>query len=104
MARARETGTFPAPVSAMSYSLTMPQVAPRREIFDAIVVGSGATGGWAAKKLTEAGMRVAMLEAGARLTPPEFTEHKQPWNMPYLGMSPKVIQYRPVQGRIYACP
>jgi choline dehydrogenase-like flavoprotein len=32
--------------------------------YDAIVVGSGATGGWAAKELTESGLRVALLEAG----------------------------------------
>ncbi|MEJ0094642.1 MAG: GMC family oxidoreductase [Methylocella sp.] len=32
--------------------------------FDAIVVGSGAAGGWAAKELTERGMRVLLLEAG----------------------------------------
>ncbi len=31
---------------------------------DAIVVGSGATGGWAAKELTEAGLRVLLPEAG----------------------------------------
>jgi choline dehydrogenase-like flavoprotein len=34
------------------------------EPFDAIVVGSGATGGCAAKELTEQGLRVALLEAG----------------------------------------
>ncbi len=34
---------------------------------DAIVVGSGACGGWAAKELTEAGLRVALLEAGPSL-------------------------------------
>ena len=34
------------------------------EFYDAIVVGSGATGGWAAKELTESGLRVALLEAG----------------------------------------
>jgi choline dehydrogenase-like flavoprotein len=33
----------------------------RPEIYDAIVVGSGATGGWAAKKLSEAGLKVALL-------------------------------------------
>jgi choline dehydrogenase-like flavoprotein len=32
--------------------------------FDAVVVGSGATGSWAAKELTEAGLRVALLDAG----------------------------------------
>jgi choline dehydrogenase-like flavoprotein len=39
------------------------QVSTPAEPFDAIVVGSGATGGWAAKQLTEAGWRVAVLEA-----------------------------------------
>ncbi|MCZ2146561.1 MAG: GMC family oxidoreductase [Bryobacterales bacterium] len=81
----------------------MSQVAPRREVFDAVVVGSGATGGWAAKKLTESGMRVALLEAGPQITPADFTEHKMPWQMPYLGMSPKVIEDRPIQGLCYAC-
>lgn len=34
------------------------------ESYDAVIVGSGATGGWAAKELTEGGLRVALLEAG----------------------------------------
>lgn len=33
-------------------------------VYDAIIVGSGATGGWAAKVLTEAGLKVLLLEAG----------------------------------------
>ena len=32
--------------------------------FDAIVVGSGITGGWAAKELTEARLKVLMIERG----------------------------------------
>ncbi|HTG17920.1 MAG TPA: NAD(P)-binding protein, partial [Blastocatellia bacterium] len=39
----------------------------KEEIYDAIIVGSGATGGWAAKELTESGMRVIVLEAGRKL-------------------------------------
>ena len=35
--------------------------------FDAIVVGSGITGGWAAKELTEAGLRVLMIERGPKI-------------------------------------
>ncbi len=81
----------------------MSQVATSAEPFDAIVVGSGATGGWAAKKLTEAGMRVALLEAGAKTTEKDFSEHTNPWQLPYLGMSPKIIEDRPIQGRCYAC-
>ena len=37
--------------------------------FDAIVVGSGAAGSWAAKELTEGGMRVLLLEAGRDVDP-----------------------------------
>lgn len=36
----------------------------RAEVHDAIIVGSGATGSWASKALTEAGLRVLLLEAG----------------------------------------
>ena len=44
--------------------------------YDAIIIGSGATGGWAAKELCEAGMEVVMLEAGAPVNPEtDFTEH-----------------------------
>lgn len=81
----------------------MLQVSVPKEPFDAIVVGSGATGGWAAKKLTEAGMRVVLLEAGAKITPKDFTEHQQSWQLPYLGMSPLIAKDRPIQGRCYAC-
>ena len=35
--------------------------------FDAIVVGSGITGGWAAKELTEKGLKVLVLERGRDL-------------------------------------
>ena len=34
------------------------------QVWDAIVVGSGITGGWAAKELTERGLRVLMVERG----------------------------------------
>ena len=34
--------------------------------YDAIVVGSGISGGWAAKELTEKGLRTIVLEAGRR--------------------------------------
>jgi choline dehydrogenase-like flavoprotein len=73
------------------------------QIFDAVVVGSGATGGWAAKVLTEGGLKVAMLEAGGPVSPRDFTEHTQSWQYPFLGQSPKVLEERPIQGKCYAC-
>jgi choline dehydrogenase-like flavoprotein len=72
-------------------------------IYDAVIVGSGATGGWAAKRLTESGMRVALLEAGKRIAPAEFSEHKPTWKLPYLGLSPLVSQSRPIQSTCPSC-
>ena len=42
---------------------------PDQHIYDAIVVGSGASGGWAAKELTEKGLKVLLLEAGRTIVP-----------------------------------
>jgi choline dehydrogenase-like flavoprotein len=57
------------------------------EDFDAIVVGSGMTGGWAAKELTERGLRTLVLEAGRPITPEQdYVEHKPPWEMPFRGL------------------
>ena len=47
------------------------------EIYDAIVIGSGATGGWAIKTLTERGMRVLLLEAGSPLLKKNITRTQQ---------------------------
>ena len=54
--------------------------------YDAIVVGSGANGGWAAKELCEAGMSVAVLELGRELDPAtDFSEHTLPHELPLRG-------------------
>ncbi len=42
------------------------------EQYDAVVVGSGACGGWASMALAQAGMRVLMLEAGSAIDPTDF--------------------------------
>jgi choline dehydrogenase-like flavoprotein len=56
--------------------------------FDAIVVGSGITGGWAAKELTERGLKVLMLERGGPVehSTDYDTEWKSPWEMPFRGV------------------
>ena len=41
----------------------------KKNIYDAIVVGSGISGGWAAKELTEKGLRTIVLEAGRPINP-----------------------------------
>ena len=55
--------------------------------FDAIVVGSGITGGWAAKELTEAGLKVLMIERGRNIRHQQDyeTETKAPWGLPFRG-------------------
>ncbi|MBI1748335.1 MAG: GMC family oxidoreductase [Acidobacteria bacterium] len=73
-------------------------------MYDAIVVGSGATGGWAAKELTEKGMEVLLLEAGRRLDPAkDFADHKRPYELEFRGKGKFFQKTRPVQSKCYAC-
>lgn len=76
---------------------------PHSVQYDAIVVGSGATGGWAAKKLSEAGLKVALLEAGRNISPKEFTEHMPAYQLQYRNLSPEIVRTRPIQKMCYAC-
>ena len=57
----------------------------QREEYDAVVVGSGVSGGWAAKELTEKGLRTLVLERGRDVEHQKdyVTEHVPPWDMPY---------------------
>jgi choline dehydrogenase-like flavoprotein len=76
---------------------------PLQQTYDAIVVGSGATGGWAAKRLAEAGLKVALLEAGRAVSPTEFTEHTPAYQLKYRDHSPEIVRTRPIQKECYAC-
>jgi choline dehydrogenase-like flavoprotein len=54
--------------------------------FDAIVVGSGISGGWAAKELTEAGLKTLVLERGREVIHGDFpAAMKERWELPYGG-------------------
>jgi len=57
------------------------------EAFDAIVVGSGISGGWAAKELTEKGLRVLLLERGKNVEHIKdyVNARKAPWEYPHRG-------------------
>ena len=55
--------------------------------YDAIVVGSGISGGWAAKELTERGLKTLMLERGrdVKHVVDYTTAMKDPWDFPHRG-------------------
>jgi choline dehydrogenase-like flavoprotein len=75
-------------------------------IYDAIVIGSGMTGGWAAKELTEKGLKTLVLEAGRLIVPEEdYVEHVPPWEMRFRGMRDRRRQMddQPIQSTCYAC-
>ncbi len=77
----------------------------KRKVYDAIVVGSGATGGWAAKALTEKGLTVLVLEAGRKLDEAkDFREHHFPYDLKFRGLvgGGKFAPRQPIQSRCYA--
>jgi choline dehydrogenase-like flavoprotein len=75
-----------------------------QEIYDAIVVGSGASGGWAAKRLSEAGLKIALVDCGRPQSDANFTEHKPAFELKYRNLAPYLIEKtRPVQLQCYAC-
>jgi choline dehydrogenase-like flavoprotein len=60
--------------------------AEKKNTYDAIVVGTGISGGWAAKELTEKGLKTLVLERGRMVKHPEYpTATKDPWDFPYAG-------------------
>lgn len=66
------------------------------EEFDAIVVGSGITGGWAAKELTEKGLKVLMIERGRMIRHgvDYETENTPPWELPFRGKGDAALYAR----------
>ena len=73
-------------------------------VYDAIVVGSGISGGWAAKELCEKGLKVIMLERGQNIEHvKDYTQtNKAPWEFPHRGKAPlKLVQEYPVLKRDY---
>jgi choline dehydrogenase-like flavoprotein len=74
--------------------------------YDAIVVGSGISGGWAAKELTEAGLRTLVLEAGGPIDPArDYVEHLAPHQVRFRGYGDRerLAKEQPIQRECYAC-
>ncbi|MBP7641861.1 MAG: GMC family oxidoreductase [Saprospiraceae bacterium] len=72
--------------------------------YDAIVIGSGISGGWAAKELCERGLKVLMLERGGPLQHPNYeTAALDPWDFPHRNRLSKVEKEKyHIQSRHYS--
>jgi choline dehydrogenase-like flavoprotein len=78
----------------------------QRPVYDAIVVGSGITGGFAAKELTEKGLETLVLEAGRPTNPEQdYVEHVQPWQLRFRGLRDRARQSKDqfIQKHCYGC-
>jgi choline dehydrogenase-like flavoprotein len=65
------------------------------QVYDAIVIGSGITGGWAAKELTEKGLQTLVLEAGRPIHPEQdYAEHVGVWEVKYRGLGDRKREMR----------
>jgi choline dehydrogenase-like flavoprotein len=80
----------------------MPQ--QKQQSYDVIVVGSGASGGWACKRLAEAGLKVALLEAGRPQSDENFSEHKPAFELKYRNRAKEIVRKtRPIQSKFEVC-
>jgi choline dehydrogenase-like flavoprotein len=78
---------------------------PDNNTFDAIVIGSGMSGGWSAKELCEKGLKTLLLERGRDVKHLKDypTTNMMPWEFPHRGEIPYAIQKdNPVVSRCYA--
>ncbi|HXB95486.1 MAG TPA: NAD(P)-binding protein, partial [Puia sp.] len=72
--------------------------------YDAIVIGSGISGGWAAKELSEKGLKVIMLERGRNIEHIKdyVNANKEAWDYPHRGhRTQEMIKEYPVLKRDY---
>ena len=93
---------------ATKHSADVPGInvkAKGKNTYDAIVVGSGISGGWAAKELCEKGLKTLVLERGRNVVHLKDypTAMKGPWQFPHhLKMPLSVTKDNPVVSRCYA--
>lgn len=69
------------------FDVTNPPITINKNTFDAIVVGSGISGGWAAKELTQKGLKVLMLDRGRDISHVSGyeTAMTDPWDLKHRG-------------------
>ena len=74
-------------------------------MFDAIVIGSGMSGGIAAKELCERGLKVLVIERGKMIDPAkDYMDHLMPWELPNNNRVAEedVAEHWPMQSMCYA--
>ncbi|RAJ06888.1 choline dehydrogenase-like flavoprotein [Chitinophaga skermanii] len=79
--------------------------AEKENTYDAIVVGSGISGGWAAKELSEKGLKTLVLERGRNIVHGEgyTTAMKDPWEFEHhLRITNEMKAKHPIQSQCYA--
>ncbi|CAN5745314.1 GMC family oxidoreductase [soil metagenome] len=85
-------------------SLNINNKAKQNNTYDAIVVGTGITGGWAAKELCGKGLKVLLLDRGRNLQHGDYpTANKDPWDFPHRqNLSNEDKQSHLIQSRHYS--
>lgn len=78
--------------------------AAKEMTYDAIVIGSGMSGGWAAKELCDKGLKTLVLERGRDVKHLDYpTATKNPWDFPLRGRLPlDTTEANPIADRCYA--
>ncbi|MDW7694323.1 GMC family oxidoreductase [Flammeovirgaceae bacterium SG7u.111] len=71
--------------------------------FDAIVVGAGMSGGWAAKEFTEKGFNTLVLERGRDVAHGNYpTANMEPWTHKHgMALDPKLVEENPIVSKCY---
>ncbi len=85
-------------------SLNIHKIAKDKNTFDVIVVGSGISGGWAAKELCEKGLKVLLLDRGRNVEHPNYpTATKDPWEFTHRNaLTQEEIKDHKIQSRHYS--
>jgi len=75
----------------------------KKNQYDAIVVGTGISGGWAAKELCEKGLKTLVLERGRDVKHiVDYEDMKNPWELPHRGrVTQEDRRISPVQSGVY---
>jgi choline dehydrogenase-like flavoprotein len=88
-----------------SSAVNMNSKGAQQNTFDAIVIGSGMTGGWAAKEFCEKGLKTLVLERGRNIEHIKdyTTATLNPWDLPHRDeITRKMQEENPIVSKCYA--